>query len=56
MDRMDLIERAEDIHRRLVEFYKEPLWHSSLLPLDQLVQTILSQNTNDSNSGRAFES
>ncbi len=42
------------VYQRLIEFYGAPTWRSSLAPLDELIATILSQNTNDSNSGRAF--
>jgi endonuclease-3 len=40
----------------LLEFYGEPLWRNPLPPVDELVSTILSQNTNDVNRDRAFES
>ena len=51
---MDLAERAWQIHHRLIEFYGEPVWGSPLPALDELVSTILSQNTNDANRDRAF--
>ena len=47
-------QRALKIHRRLIEFYGEPVWRTPLPPVDELVSTILSQNTNDSNRDRAF--
>jgi endonuclease-3 len=47
--------RALAIHRRLLEVYGEPVWRHPLPPLDELVSTILSQNTNDLNRDRAFE-
>jgi endonuclease-3 len=47
-------ERAAEIHRALLDFYGYPKWQSDLPPLDQLVSTILSQNTNDANRDRAF--
>jgi endonuclease III len=52
-----LIDRdlAQQIHKRLLDYYGEPVWRSPLPPLDELVSTILSQNTNDSNRDRAFE-
>lgn len=37
-------------------FYGEPTWRSPLPALDELISTILSQNTNDANRDRAFES
>src|SRR5512139_4001325 len=50
----DLAERAIQIHRRLLEFYGEPIWRNPLPALDELVSTILSQNTNDTNRDRGF--
>lgn len=47
-------ECALEVHRRLLEIYGEPTWHNSLPVLDELVSTILSQNTNDTNRDRAF--
>jgi endonuclease-3 len=51
---MDLAERALAVHRRLLDFYGYPEWRSLLPPLDELVSTILSQNTNDINRDKAF--
>jgi endonuclease III len=53
---MDLAELAEKIHQRFLETYGQPTWRNPLPPLDELVSTILSQNTNDVNRDRAFES
>lgn len=39
---------------RLVEIYGRPQWSPSLPPVDQLVATILSQNTADINTERAY--
>lgn len=50
-----LAQRAVQIHERLLEFYGEPVWRNPLPALDELVSTILSQNTNDINRDRAFE-
>ena len=50
-----LSRRALAIHQRLLEVYGEPVWRHPLPPLDELVSTILSQNTNDLNRDRAFE-
>jgi endonuclease-3 len=47
--------KIEAVHRRLLETYGEPRWRNPLPPLDELVSTILSQNTNDINRDRAFE-
>jgi endonuclease-3 len=49
-----LSERALKIHQRLLEFYGEPIWRNPLPAIDELVSTILSQNTNDTNRDRAF--
>jgi endonuclease-3 len=48
--------RALKIHERLIEFYGEPIWRNLLPAIDELVSTILSQNTNDTNRDRAFNS
>jgi endonuclease-3 len=53
---MDLSEKARLVHRRLLDFYGYPQWRTPLPPLDELVSTILSQNTNDINRDRAFNS
>ena len=45
---------ALEVHRALLDFYGEPVWRNPLPPLDELVSTILSQNTNDANRDRAF--
>jgi endonuclease III len=47
-------QRALRIHKRLIDFYGEPTWRNLLPPVDELVSTILSQNTNDANRDRAF--
>src|SRR4030043_1468125 len=51
---MNLNECAQEVHHRLLEKYGEPSWRDPLPIMDQLIQTILSQNTNDINSDRAF--
>jgi endonuclease III len=45
---------ALEIHQRLLEKYGDPVWREPLPPLDELVSTILSQNTNDRNRDTAF--
>jgi endonuclease-3 len=47
--------RAVMVHQRLLEHFGHPQWRNPLPPLDELVSTILSQNTNDINRDRAFE-
>lgn len=49
-----LAKRAIQVHERLLEFYGEPIWRNPLPAIDELVSTILSQNTNDVNRDRAF--
>ena len=51
----ELSKKALQVHNKLLEFYGEPLWRNPLPPVDELVSTILSQNTNDVNRDRAFE-
>ena len=49
-----LAKRAIKIHEHLLEFYGEPVWRNPLPAIDELVSTILSQNTNDINRDRGF--
>ena len=53
---IDLTNLAQQVHQRLLNFYGQPTWRNPLPPVDELVSTILSQNTNDTNRDRAFES
>ncbi len=46
--------RAIKVHHKLLEAFGEPTWRHPLLPIDELVSTILSQNTSDINRDRAF--
>jgi len=50
-----LEERALEVNHRLLEAYGEPHWRNKLPPLDELISTILSQNTNDDNRDVAFQ-
>ncbi len=52
----DHAKKALKVHNKLIEFYGEPVWRNPLPPVDELVSTILSQNTNDVNRDRAFDS
>lgn len=52
----ELIEKARQVAQRLEAFYGRPDWRQPLQPLDELVSTILSQNTNDHNRDLAFQS
>jgi endonuclease-3 len=38
----------------LIDYFGNPTWRNPLPPLDELVSTILSQNTNDTNRDRAY--
>lgn len=49
-----LAQRALKIHEQLLEFYGEPIWRNPLPAIDELVSTILSQNTSDINRDRGF--
>jgi endonuclease-3 len=51
-----LASRAREVHRRLLAAYGSPSKETYDQPLDLLVSTILSQNTNDVNRDRAFDS
>lgn len=51
---MELRQLALTVHEKLLEVYGYPEWRDPLPPLDELVATILSQNTNDNNSFRAY--
>jgi len=46
--------RALKVHETLLEAYGDPTWRNPLPAIDELVSTILSQNTNDINRDRAF--
>jgi len=52
---MEAEQLAITVHQLLMEHYGCPEWRNPLPPLDELVSTILSQNTNDINRDRAFE-
>jgi endonuclease-3 len=52
----DLAAKALMVHQRLLEHFDSPQWPNPMPPLDELVSTILSQNTNDANRDRAYQS
>ena len=54
-DRSSARRKARRVHTLLLKAYGEPIWRNPLPPVDELVSTILSQNTNDVNRDRAFE-
>jgi endonuclease-3 len=49
-----LQDKALTVHKTLLAFYGEPIWRNPLPPVDELISTILSQNTNDINRDKAF--
>ncbi len=51
----ELEQIALQVNQRLLNFYGAPVWRTPLPPVDELISTILSQNTNDLNRDRAFE-
>lgn len=52
----ELVKKAQKVFSLLEDFYGLPEWRQPLPPVDELVSTILSQNTNDVNRDRAFDS
>lgn len=46
--------KAEQIYERLNAYFGEPHWQPCPNVVDELIGTLLSANTNDVNSGRAF--
>jgi endonuclease-3 len=49
-----LKEKYRTIYRLLLEEYGEPEWRQHLPPVDELVSTILSQSTSDTNRDKGF--
>jgi endonuclease-3 len=49
-----LVDQAQRVYRLLESHYGLPSWRQPLPAVDELVSTILSQNTNDSNRDLAF--
>lgn len=56
MREYDSTAQALLVHDRLLAYYGQPPVKPQQPPLDELIQTILSQNTSDVNSGRAYAS
>jgi len=52
---MEPSDQAIVIHQALINYYGIPKWRDPKPPVDELISTILSQNTNDTNRDRAFE-
>ena len=58
MEALNLIslrEKAQAVYARLGEAFGLPAWETPSPPLDELVNTILSQNTNDRNRDVAYK-
>ena len=51
----DLTALAREVYNRLLKAFGLPVWRVALSPVDELVSTILSQNTNDRNRDVAFD-
>jgi endonuclease-3 len=51
----ELKQRAQAVHHKLLEVFGTPQWQNPTSPLDELISTILSQNTNDRNRDVAFQ-
>lgn len=56
LEEKDWIEKAHAVHQVLLDCYGLPTWREPLPAVDELVSTILSQNTNDVNRDAAFHS
>ncbi len=54
-DPQELAKRALTIHNKLMRFYGKPEWRKPLPAIDELVSTILSQNTSDVNRDKGFD-
>lgn len=50
----ELAQRALEIYAVLLDYYGMPNWDDPMPPLDELICTILSQNTNDRNRDMAY--
>jgi endonuclease-3 len=53
---MEPAKKAVEVHERLLALFGSPVWRTPLPAVDELVSTILSQNTNDVNRDKAFDS
>ena len=51
----DVQAKTIKVHEKLLDVYGEPTWRSHLDPVSELVSTMLSQNTNDTNRDVAYE-
>ena len=53
-ENQEVSQKITKIRQRLIEAFGMPEWRDPLPPVDELVSTILSQNTNDNNRDVAF--
>lgn len=51
----ELKDKTTKVHQRLLQTYGEPTWRPHMDAVSELVNTILSQNTNDINRDVAFQ-
>ena len=49
-----LAQKYNAVHQKLIAVYGQPTWRQHLLPVDELVATILSQSTSDINRDKGF--
>ncbi len=49
-----LAQKYNAVHQKLIAAYGQPTWRQHLLPVDELVSTILSQSTSDINRDKGF--
>ncbi len=54
MNERSRAEQITQIRKTLIAVFGMPIWRTPLQPVDELVSTILSQNTNDNNRDTAF--
>jgi len=50
----EYVQEIHQIRQRLIDVFGMPVWRDPLPPVDELVSTMLSQNTNDTNRDAAF--
>lgn len=50
------LKKAKEVYQLLLDFYGKPTWRDVKSPIDELVSTILSQNTTDASRDRAYAS
>lgn len=55
LENQEFSQRIMKLRERLIDAFGMPEWRDPLPPVDELVSTILSQNTNDNNRDAAFQ-